>query len=100
MKYLIKDKGYNNYMRSDFIGMYCNDPGKGIHDKLPHWLNEDGDFETEVIKSTDPEFKRILKETMSDLQHRVNDYGWKINEAKKSLDKINQTLIELANEQS
>lgn len=100
MKYLIKDKGYNSYMMSHSVASYCNDPGKGIHDKLPHWMDENGDYETEVIKSTDPKFKVILRERMRDLEREINNYEYRLRDAKKSFNNIITTLEELANEQS
>lgn len=96
MKYLIKDKGYNNFMMANSVASYCNDPGKGIHDKLPSWLSEKGDIETDVIKSTDPEFKVILRRRMMELEREINNYEGRLRDARKSFDNIITTLEELA----
>lgn len=100
MKYLIKDKGYNNFMMANSVASYCDDPGKGIHDKLPRWLSENGDCETEVIKSTDSQFRMILVQRMIQLESEINNYEGRLREAKKSFNNIITTLEELTNEQS
>lgn len=92
VRYLIRDKGYNMYKEADFCASYSSNIGDGIHLELPSYISEKGDCETEVIKSTDLEFKKILLDEARQLESNINNYEYKLSVAKRNLELIMKEL--------
>lgn len=88
-KYLIKDIGYDSFKQAGHTGCYSGNIGRGIHDKLPHYISEEGDSETKVIRSDNPEFNEILIEDSSRLEKLIEGDEIELKKLKKNIYLIN-----------
>lgn len=91
VRYLIRDKdsGDDSYKQAGSTATYSSAIGDAIHSELPTWISETGD---EVIKSTDPRFRKILLREASRLENRIRDDEYRLKEAKRNLRIIQQEL--------
>jgi len=92
IRYLIKDSGYNSYKQANSAATYSSNIGDAIHFEIPKWMKEDGDFETKVIKSTDPEFKKIIINEYSRLEDEINNLMFKLKTAERNFQLLNDEL--------
>jgi hypothetical protein len=98
--YLIKERNYGAscYLQAGRSAIYSSDVGTAIHDKLPSYIPEKGDFECEVISSDQPKFWEILKEELlgknncMGLEAQISDLEWKLSLKKKNRDLIKKVL--------
>lgn len=89
VRYLIKGDYSDCYMQAGRTGVYSGAVGDGIHMELPHWINEKTDG---VIKSTDPEFKKILLKAAGQLENEIRNDEYSLQNAKRNLALIQQEL--------
>lgn len=93
MRYLITDKGYrNSWKEANSVASYSNNVGKGIHFEIPHWMINNRDSSTEIIKSSDPEFRKILLEAAGRLENSIKNDEYTLSRAKTNLALINKEL--------
>jgi len=84
VRYLIKDG--NNFKQANSIASYSNDVGDSIHFELPSWIDENNEFgEDRVIKSTDDEYWRILKEAAGLLENEIRNNEYSLKNTKRNL---------------
>jgi len=92
-RYLIKDKESSDlYKQADCCASYSSNVGEAIHFELPNYIPEEGDSEHEVIKSSDPEFKKILLDAAGDLERRISNDEYRLNIARRNLALIEKEL--------
>lgn len=84
-KYLIKDTEVNSFLTSSGCATHSNDIGECIHNNLPHYISEEGDCDTEVIRSDNPRFNEILIKGASNLEKSID-------ENQSELDRINKNI--------
>jgi hypothetical protein len=90
VRYLIRDKNIPDlYKQANYCASYSSDVGTAIHAELPDWLSDD---ENEIIKSTDPEYKKILLKTADKLEKEIGDEEYRLNIAKHNLSLIKKEL--------
>jgi len=91
-RYLIKDGSV--FKKAGSIAIYTGNAAEGIHTELPHWMTEDGynGHNTVIIKSTDPEFRKILLEEAGRLESSINNDEYSLRNAKCRLRLIQQEL--------
>jgi hypothetical protein len=93
VRYLIRDKDHKcTYKQVNLTTSYSSDIGTAIHFELPHWINENDDVSHVVIKSTDPEFKKILFEAANNLEKEISDEEFRLSIAKNNLELIKKEL--------
>jgi hypothetical protein len=94
VRYLIRDKDYidNIYKKAGCTGMYSPNVGTAIHKELPNWIPEEGNVDSEVIKSTDPKFKQILLDEAERLEHEIRNDEMSLKNAKLNLALIQKEL--------
>ena len=94
VRYLIRDKDYNLnlYKKANHDASYSTNIGEGIHNQLPSWIPEEGTYDTEVIKSTEPRFKEILLREIERLENEIRNKEHHLNNTKKNLRLIQQEL--------
>jgi hypothetical protein len=87
VRYLIRDRGYGAdiFKQANFCASYSSDVGTGIHAELPKWIPEKGDTETEVIKSTDPMYKEILRREAERLENQIRNEEYRLGIARTNL---------------
>jgi len=92
VRYLIKDG--SNYKQAGSTASYSSSAAEGIHSELPHWMSEDGynGHDTVIIKSTDPEFRKILLEEAGQLERSINNEESRLRSDKRRLRLIQQEL--------
>lgn len=89
VRYLIKDG--SNFKQARSTASYSDSVGDGIHLELPHWISEDDDSH-DVIKSTDPRFKKILLDEASRLEDEIRNEEYRLKNARRNLRIIQQEL--------
>jgi hypothetical protein len=94
VRYLIRDRGYgtDTFKQADSCGMYSSDVGAAIHFELPKYIDVNGDYDTEVIPSSDPEFNKIIRCEANRLEREINTYEQKLRNAKLNLKLIMDDL--------
>jgi hypothetical protein len=94
VRYLIRDKDddRDTFRQADCCASYASAVGTAIHIELPKWIPEKGDAEYEVIKSTDPMYKRILLKAAERLENEIRDEEYRLKNAKLNLNIINREL--------
>lgn len=95
MKYLIRDKGNNCYAQNNSTAVYSSSIGTAICDKLPHYIPEEGDCDSEVIKSDNPEFIKILRDEASNLDREIRNLEDRLRNRKENFDLIVKALNEI-----
>jgi hypothetical protein len=87
VRYLIRDRDYglDTFKQANFCASYSSNVGTGIHAELPKWIPEEGDIDTKVIKSTDPEYKEILIKETNRLENEISNTEYRLNIAKANL---------------
>ena len=91
VRYLIKSNG--SYKQANATASYSSAVGDGIHFELPHWIHPDTDNSDErVIKSTDNEYWKILKEEAGLLERQINNSEYSLRNAKRNLRLIQNEL--------
>lgn len=100
-RYLIKEKGYDWYLQAGTTASYSSDIGTAIHSELPPHISEEGDYETEVIRSDDPKFKEILEYELygdshvNGLEKSIQHDEQNLRRKKKNKDLIKEHLREI-----
>jgi len=96
VRYLVRSKDYsgyeNMYKQAKFTASYSSNVGTAIHFELPHWINENDDVSHVVVKSTDPEFKKILVEAANNIEKEIRDEEFRLSIAKNNLMLIEKEL--------
>jgi Fe2+ transport system protein B len=94
VRYLIRDKdhSYDLFKQADFSASYSNEVGTAIHTELPKWIPEEGNSDTQVIKSTDPMYKEILLKAAERLENEIKNNEYQLKNAKINLHIINKEL--------
>jgi len=89
VRYLIKDGSL--FKMAGRTGVYGNDVGDGIHMELPKWMTEHYEDE-QIIKSSDPKFRKILIEAAGELERKINNDEYSLRNAKRNLAAIEREL--------
>ena len=92
VRYLIRDG--SNYKQAHTTGVYGSSAAEGIHMELPHYIKEDGynGHDTVIIKSSDPEFRKILLEEAGQIEQGLNNDRYRVRNAENRLRLIQQEL--------
>ena len=92
VRYLIKDGSV--FKKANTTAVYGSSAAEGIHTELPHYMSLDGynGHDTVIIKSTDPEFRKILLEEAGQLEHRIKNDEYSLRNNKMRLRLIQQEL--------
>jgi len=92
VRYIIKDGSV--FKKAGSTAVYGSSAAEGIHSELPHWMKIDGynGHNTVIIKSTDPEFRKILLEEAGRLESEINNDEYSLRNAKNRLRLIQQEL--------
>lgn len=94
IRYLLRDKDYglDSYKQANSAASYSSNVGTAIHQELPTWIPEEGNTDTEVIKSTDSKFKQILLSEAERLEKEIQNDEYRLKIAKTNLDIIRKEL--------
>jgi hypothetical protein len=94
VRYLIRDRddNYDTFKQADFCASYSNEVGTAIHTELPKWIPEEGNGNTQVIKSTDPMYREILLKAAQRLENEIRDEEYRLKNAKLNLKIISKEL--------
>ena len=94
VRYLIRDRDddRDTFKQADFITSYSSAVGTAIHTELPKWIPEEGNSDTQVIKSTDPMYKEILLKAAERLENEIKDEEYRLKNAKLNLHIIKKEL--------
>ena len=94
VRYLIRDKDHSSdiFKQADFCASYSSEVGTAIHTELPKWIPEEGNSNTQVIKSTDPMYKEILLKAAQRLENEIRDEEYRLKNAKLNLNIITKEL--------
>jgi hypothetical protein len=91
IRYLLRDKDSHSdlYKQAGSIASYSSNVGDAIHCELPSWISE---FDTEIIKSTESRFKKILLQEAERLENKIHNEEHILHNAKRNLRIIQQEL--------
>lgn len=97
-KYIIKDKELSEmYLQKGTIASYSSNLATAIHEGLPSHVSENGDYETEVIRSDNPRFREILKQKFNNSSEKVNELERSIKKQKQELSKEKRDMDVIKN---
>lgn len=89
-RYLIRED--RMYKKASSTASYSSSVGEAIHFELPSWMSEKGNCDSEIIASTEPEFKKILLDSAGKLETEINNLEYSLRNARTNLKLINDEL--------